>query len=142
MGSRLRFTWQGAIATAVTLALLVFTIQPRNVRGQARVEQARVEVEIEESEIFTDSATSAKPDLKSVFDKEIATLKSGTTRTDFNRFSPTAQTQQSGGKFTRKQKLFLALWIVCMTALVIVAIKHPCREKRPHDCDPIDDTYY
>lgn len=135
MGSRLRFTWQGAIATAVTLALLVFTIQPRSVRGQARIE-------LEESEIFTDSATSAKPDLKSVFDKEIATLKSGTTKTDFKRFNPIGQTQQGPGKFTRKQQLFLALWIVCMTAIVIVAIKHPCREKKPHDCDPIDETTF
>jgi hypothetical protein len=122
----------------VALAMLVFTIQPRSVRAQARSQP-------DESEIFLDLDTTntAKPDLKAVFDKEIATLKSGTAKTDFSPFNQAGQTSQnSGGKFGTKQKLFLGLWVVCMTAIVIVLIKHPCREKKPHDCDPIDDTYY
>ena len=136
MESRLRFSLQSLTAMAVALAILVFTTQPRSISAQALSQ-------FDESEIFVDSTTTAKPDLKAIFDKEIATLKSGTTKTDFNRFNPEGQTSQtSSGKFTRKQQIFLTLWIVCMTAIVIVAIKHPCREKKPHDCDPIEDYSY
>ena len=64
------------------------------------------------------------------------------TSADLVRIEKNSQTPQPKSGFTNKQKIFIALFIVCLAGLVVVAIKHPCREKKPGDCDFVyDDTY-
>ena len=89
-----------------------------------------------------DVKTKQAPDLKASFAAEMARIKAGTlTRADIERSQNTGQNPKPPSSFTNKQKIFLALWIVVMTGLVVVIIKHPCREKKPGDCDFVDDSY-
>ena len=75
-------------------------------------------------------------DLKSRFASELRDLKAGTlTTADIKKIQQNSQTPKDDSKFTEKQKIFLALFVVLMTGLVVVVIKHPCREKKPGDCD-------
>lgn len=94
------------------------------------------------SDHLRDVQAKQSPDLKTSFAAELARIKAGTlTRADIERIRTTNQNPQDPSKFTRKQKLFLALFIVLMAGVVVVAIKHPCREKKPGDCDFVDDSY-
>jgi hypothetical protein len=95
-----------------------------------------------DKQYLRDSLTKRTPDLKGSFAAEMARIKAGTlTRADIERTQTASQNPQDPSKFTRKQKLFLALFIVIMAGVVVVAIKHPCREKKPGDCDFVDDSY-
>ena len=85
--------------------------------------------------------TRQRPDLKATFNAEIAGIRAGTlTKAEAEKRQVNNQNQKKPSSFTNKQKIFLALWIVIMTGIVVVAIKHPCREKKPGDCDIIDDS--
>lgn len=89
-----------------------------------------------------DARTKRTTDLKSSFAAEMARIKAGTlTKADIERSQTPSQNPKPPSSFGTKQKLFLALWIVVMTGLVVVIIKHPCREKKPGDCDFVDDSY-
>jgi hypothetical protein len=87
-----------------------------------------------------DTLTRQKPDLKATFNDEIAQIKAGTlTKAEAEKRQVNNQNPKKQS-FTNKQKIFLALWIVIMAGIVAVAIKHPCREKKPGDCDFVDDS--
>jgi len=85
--------------------------------------------------------TRPRPDLKATFAAEVASIKAGTlTKADFERIQQPSQNPKPQPTFTRRQKICLALFIVIMAGVVAVAIKHPCREKKPGDCDFVDES--
>lgn len=84
-----------------------------------------------------------KSDLRKALAAEVARIKAGpVTEADHKRLEKARQSQQSGepheGKWTKKNTIFMALFVVCMTGLVIVLIKHACKEPKP--CPEIDSS--
>ena len=118
-------------------SLVLWTIQPG-----VSTAQLRTEVRTEAEQTGSAPGRQPKRDLKAAFTSEIGALKSASvTKAELSRIQTASQTATSSGKFGKRQKIFLALWIICMTGLVIVLIKHPCKAKDPKDCEPIDDSY-
>lgn len=125
------------LASYLVLAVLIFAIQPQIGRAQSH-SQPSPPVHAQP----LDPQIDAKADLKRVFAPKVRQIREANlTGSDLKRIETDSQTPQPQNVFTRKQKLFLALWIVCMTGLIVVLIKHPCKAKDPRDCEFIDDSY-
>lgn len=88
-----------------------------------------------------DAQTKRTSALKASLAAEMARIKAGTlTKADLERIQKTGQHPKPQSSFPKRDKIFLAVWIIAMTALVVVLIKHPCKAKDPKDCEPIDDS--
>jgi len=129
------------LASFLIATILIFTIQPRAGRAQTQVETFPPQGD--NFPAGSQPMPHSDRDLKSRFASELRDLKAGTlTSANVKKIQQNSQTPKDNSKFTRKQKIFLALFVVLMTGLVVVMIKHPCREKKPGDCDFIyDDSY-
>ena len=102
---------------------------------------AQTQLNTEGDQYLREAQTKRTTDLKRSFAAEVARIKAGTvTKADFERIQKASQNPKPQSSFTKRQKIFLALWIVVMTGLVVVLIKHPCKAKDPKDCQPIDDS--
>ena len=102
---------------------------------------AQTPLSTEGDQYLRDAQFKRTADLKGSFAAEVARIKAGTlTKADFERIQNASQNPKPQSSFTKRQKIFLALWIVVMTGLVVVLIKHPCKAKDPKDCEPIDDS--
>lgn len=113
---------------------MLLTLPPARTFAQTRAN-------LDEDQNLFEPLTRTKPDLKATFATEVSRIKAGTlTKADFERMRQTNQNPKPQSSFTNKQKIFLALFIVLMAGVVAVAIKHPCREKKPGDCDFIDNS--
>jgi hypothetical protein len=121
------------LALFLVFAVLLFVVQPRSGRAQTRSQQA--------GPSLSESPKKPKADLKEYFASELRSMKSASlTKADLKRIEKDSQTPKPKSDFSKKDKIFLALFVVLMTGLVIVLIKHPCKEKNPGDCEFIDDT--
>jgi hypothetical protein len=135
MTSRHLLVLKDLLAGFLVLAILLYTIQPRISRAQTPQAEA-------DKPVPANSERRSTPELKLAIASEISSLKAANlTKADLKKIEQGTQTTKSESGFTKKQKIFLALWIVVMTGLVIVLIKHPCRAKDPKDCEPIDNGY-
>ncbi|HXD34815.1 MAG TPA: hypothetical protein VN643_27090 [Pyrinomonadaceae bacterium] len=124
------------LASFLMFALVILVFQPRNIRAQSQPDRVM-------PENLRNSPAGKKPDLKEYFDSELRTMKTRQlTRADLVRIEKDSQTPKPKSDFSKKDKMFLALFIVLMTGLVIVLIKHPCKEKKPGDCEFVNDTTY
>lgn len=127
------------MSTKLIACLLVFTVTLMTMPPGRTLAQTQTK-STDEQYLF-EPLTTRKPDLKATFAAEVAQLRAGTiTKAEFARIQQTNQSQNPQSKFTKRQKIFLALFIVIMAGVVVVAIKHPCREKKPGDCDFVDDS--
>lgn len=133
----MRTVSRNLIALFLVLALVLFVAKLPE--GQA---QSPAPARIAETQTFlSDLQPKPKTDLKDYFDKELRSMKSRSlSAADLKSIEKNSQTPKPGSHFSNKQKMFLAVWIVCMTAIVIALIKHPCKEKQPGDCEFIDNT--
>jgi len=130
-----RHTLRELLILALINSLVIWMIQPGVVGTAQTLTGSRQDIILRSS-----PARQPKADLKTAFASEIGGLKAATTKVDSSRIQTAGHVIQPSGTFTKRQKIFLALWIVCITGLVIVLIKHPCKAKDPKDCEPIDDT--
>ena len=113
---------------------MLLTVAPANNFAQTQPNSAS-------DQYLRDAQTKRNPDLKTSFAAEMARIKAGTlTKGDFKRIEQGSQKPKSESNFPKRDKIFLAVWIVVMTALVVVLIKHPCKAKNPKDCEFIDDS--
>jgi hypothetical protein len=129
------------LASFLAVTILILTIPPR--AGRAQNHAKPTPSNGEHIPAGSLSKPGPDPDLKSRFASELRDLKAGTlTSADVKKIQQNSQTPKDDSKFGRKQKIFLALFVVLMTGLVVVLIKHPCREKKPGDCDFIYDDPY
>jgi hypothetical protein len=102
---------------------------------------AQTQLNTEGDQYLRDAQFKRTTDLKGSFATEVARIKAGTlTKADFERIQKASQNPKAQSSFSKREKIFLAVWIVVMTALVVVVIKHPCKAKDPKDCEPIDDS--
>lgn len=122
------------IACLLVWTVTLLTLPPAKTFAQTRAN-------LNDDQDLFEPLTRTTPDLKATFATEVSRIKAGTlTKADFERMRQTNQNPKPPSSFTRRQKIFLALWIVIMAGVVAVLIKHPCREKKPGDCDFIDDS--
>lgn len=129
------------LALILVFALALLVVQP-GVRAQTRLAETTPD-SLPGSQAKTKAKTQT--DLKAYFDSELRTMKNRSlTSADLVRIEKNSQTPKpkSASSLTNKEKVFLALFIVCLTGLVIYAIKHPCKEKKPGDCEFVDDTTF
>ena len=125
------------MAAFLVVAVLLFAIKPGTGRGQTFLQPNAAN----EPHYLGDTQTNLKPGLRASFAAEMARIKSGAlTKADFNRIEKQSQNPKPESTFPKRDKIFLAVWIIVMTALVIVLIKHPCKVKNPGDCEFVDDT--
>lgn len=87
----------------------------------------------------------AESELRKSVAAEVTKIKVGPlTEADFKRLEKERQAQQSGAPaksgWTRKNTIFMTLFVVLMTGVVIVTIKHHCRA--PNPCPEIDSSNY
>ena len=102
---------------------------------------AQTQLNTEGDQYLREAQTTRTSDLKGSFAAEVAKIKAGTlTKADFERIQKASQNPKPQSSFHKREKIFLAVWIVVMTGLVVVLIKHPCKAKDPKDCEPIDDS--
>ena len=127
--------FKSLLALFLVVAVLLLVVQPRS--GRAQTQSGRTVA------VPAESPTKPKTELKEYFASELRSMKTASlTPADLKQIQKNSQTPQPPPKFTKKQKIFLALWIICMTGLVIVLIKHPCKAKDPKDCEPIEETTF
>lgn len=127
------------LALFLVFAVSLLLVQPRSVLGQAGTPARDSSFE----KFAAGAQAKSRPELKEYFDSQLRSMKNRSLASaDLVRIEKNSQMPKPKSAFTNKQKIFLALFIVCMAGLVAVAIKHPCREKKPGDCDFIDDTTY
>jgi cobalamin biosynthesis Mg chelatase CobN len=125
-------------------ALLVFAVALVTVPTQRVFAQESAANSTIESNSSTQPATSSS-DLRTSMAAEIAKVKAGPlTKADIKRIEKEQQGQHyvnsAKPSFTRRQKIFLALWIVVMTGVVWGLIKHACKD--PNPCPEPDPTDY
>jgi hypothetical protein len=127
------------LALLLVFAVSLFFVRPRSVLAQAQTPHSDSSAE----KPLAESPAKPNADLKAVFDSELRTMKNRSlTSADLVRIEKDSQTPKPKSEFTNKQKILWTLFIVSMAGLVVVLIKHPCREKKPGDCDFVyDDTY-
>src|SRR6266550_1825192 len=102
---------------------------------------AQTQLNTDGDQYLRDAQTKRSHALKTSFATEIARIRAGTlTKADFKRIEQGTQKPKSESNFPKRDRIFLAVWIIAMTALVIVLIKHPCKAKDPKDCEFIDDS--
>jgi len=90
-------------------------------------------------------APKPKPELRKSFAAEMAGIKAGTlSDADLQRLEKEQQDQQSskpsGAKWTRRNTIFMTLFVVVLTGVVWVAIKHRCRDSAAKPCPEIDNS--
>ncbi|MCU1266282.1 MAG: hypothetical protein JWM21_2600 [Acidobacteria bacterium] len=116
--------------------LLVWTVMllalPTRSTAQTRAEPAGA--------LAVRETLTRKSDLKLTFAAEVERIRADTNKVNAERIRQASQNPKPPSSFSKKDKIFLALFIVVMTGLVVVLIKHPCRPKKPGDCEFIDDT--
>jgi hypothetical protein len=120
------------LASFLVCAVTLLMVPPANNFAQTQPNAA--------GDQYLRDAQTRTPDLKASFAAEMTRIKAGTlTKADLERIQGASQNPKPQSSFTKRQKIFLALWIVVMTGLVVVLIKHPCKAKDPKDCEFIDD---
>lgn len=122
------------IACLLICTVTLLTVRPSRTIAQTQPGSAA-------DQYVRDTLTRQKPDLKAIFNNEVTRIKAGTlTKAEAEKRQVNNQNQKGQSSFTNKQKVFFALFVVIMAGIVVVAIKHPCREKKPGDCDFVDDS--
>ena len=129
------------ISSLLFCAVALVTVAPPTVFAQALTPPA---TSVSEPNLPAPPANS-KSDLRKTLDAEVAKVKAGPlTEADLNRLEKEQQAQQSGApakaRWTRRNTVFMTLWIVVMTGVVVVLIKHHCRAPKP--CPEIDSSDY
>ena len=84
-----------------------------------------------------------KSDLRTLLAAEMSKIKDGRmSDADIKRLDQQQSRNQQSHKsgWTRKNTIFMTLWVVVITGLVVVAIKHRCKAPKP--CPEIDSTDY
>ena len=129
------------ISALLVIVVALVTVGPPKVFAQTLAQPATSVIEP------TSPAPPAKSksDLRKSLAAEVARIKAGPlTEADFRRLEKERQAQQSGvphqKSWTRKNTIFMALFVVMMTGVVVVLIKHACRAPKP--CPEIDYTDY
>lgn len=135
------------VSSFLVFAIALVTVAPPRTSGQTTTQTLAPPATSANSNLSA-LPEKAKFDLKTSLAAEMAKIKAGTlTEADAKRLEQDQQDQQAGDShkpsFTRKQKMFLALWIVVMTGLVVVLIKHGCKAPKPcPEPDPTQDYSY
>jgi hypothetical protein len=127
------------IGAILVMAVTTITVAPPAVFGQTLLAPASSTVDLN----VPSAPESRKPDLKKALAEAVANLKAGDSNAaNLKRPGTQQQNPHSSGStrpaFTRKEKIFLALFVVMMAGTVAALIKHGC--KVPHSCDQIDNT--
>ncbi|HXM35252.1 MAG TPA: hypothetical protein VN920_08695, partial [Pyrinomonadaceae bacterium] len=122
-------------------AVALVTVAPPTVFAQTL---ARPATSVIEPNLPAPPANS-KSDLKKSLAAEVAKVKGRPlTEADLKRLEKEQQDQESGSppkaRWTRRNTVFMTLWIVVMTGVVVVLIKHHCRAPKP--CAEIDSSDY
>jgi len=92
-------------------------------------------------ETYLREMPAPKTDLKASFAKQLTSVREGKLKAaDFDRMASQNQQQQPKTSFSRKEKIFLALWVVVMAGLVAVLIKHGCKGENKCE-DLVFDTF-
>jgi hypothetical protein len=134
-----------SISTLLVFAVALVTVAPPRVFGQTITQPlAQPATSVIEPNLPAPPATP-KPDLRKSLAAEVTKINTGPlTEADLKRLEREQQGQPSGAppksEWTRKNTIFLTLFIVVMTGVVWVAIKHRC--KAPNPCPVTDSTDY
>src|SRR5258708_9378799 len=122
------------ISILLIFALALATVAPPRVFAQTQQTPATLFA-------VPSTGTTTKPDLKESLAAAVAKIRTGPlTAADIKRIEQQQQNQQSPKSgWSRKQKMFLALWIVVMTGFVVVLIKHHCRDRNHPEGAPAVD---
>ena len=123
------------ISSLLIFAVALMTLPTGRVFAQAPLNTA--------SETYLRDVPARKPDLKASFAKQLTLVREAKLKAaDFDRMASQNQQQQQQPKpsFSRKEKIFLALWVVVMAGLVAVLIKHGCKGENKCE-DLVFDTF-
>jgi hypothetical protein len=120
------------VSAFLVFAIALVTVVPQRVFAQTSAPLATSPVESNSS----DQPATPSADLRKSMAVEVAKVKAGPlTKADVKRIEKEQQGRQISNSakpgFTRKQKIFLALWILVMTGVVWGAIKHACKDPKP-----------
>lgn len=120
------------LMTKIIASLLIVTvtllIMPRTNLAQTQQDTAG-------EQYLHDLKKTEKPDLRVTFSAEMTRIKTGTLDAKAITRNDSQSQQQRKPEFSKKDKIFLALFIVLTAGLVAVLIKHGC--KGENKCDDI-----
>ena len=121
------------LMTKIIASLLIVTvtllIMPRTNLAQTQQNTAG-------EQYLRDPKKKEKPDLKATFSAEMTRIKTGALNAEAITRNDSQSQQQQKPEFSKKDKIFLALFIVLTAGLVAVLIKHAC--KGENKCEDID----
>ena len=132
------------ICALLVFAIALVAVSPPKVFAQNLVQPMEPGTSLFDGDL-PNSTAGPKSDLRKALAAEVARIKAGpVTEADHKRLEKARQNQQSGepkeGKWTKKNTIFMTLFVVCMTGLVIVLIKHACKDTPAKPCPEIDNT--